>query len=574
MTKILIELAKSFNQLPVEVNKITGTHLLWRDQSATSNSYMSDNEFVDNYSWVVKNSFFTDGSRKQSDITQTVFAERYGGFGIGINGGGARVVNINDAQVKGVGANALAGEGALRSHSYGGLDIQGAVKEIIYSRLLSKISPVGVQAISGLIFLDHTSALHNDNAAPSVLMVREPITRPGHFLPCINFRLKPEYQTLVRSDYSRVLGIYKGIGKQALLSDFYALIQNFLDKCADQLSFFRIARLSHNALSPSNISLDGRVLDTALCSFVVSGSNYGQVTSYFEEVSTPALITKEWFYLVSKFLGDEPVEEHFLKLYEEKFYQYASVNMGFIFGLDREMSTKLSSTLEWQKVASRTLSLLSMGSPTKTSTLPTVDAVDFFNDILSASLYALLNNSGINQKNKFLTEFTQDLRSLITLMAPALGWHGQNERSFYITFAIQIIKRAFLSSYFFITYIGRTVDDYYATGSVDKTAEIINENERVINWVYENLLNESCTIYSGNGVEIKYSNATDEYIYNDKNKIEKRFTDICALSAMIKTNQSAYIVQNYDFYPYLKRLFALIDNDPMNSFNGVKNVFC
>lgn len=571
---MLIELAEPFNQLPVEVHKIAGTNLLWRDKSDSSASDLSDNQFVDNYSWIIKNNFFTEETRIQPRITQTTFAERYGGFGIGINGGGARVINLDKVQIKGVGANALAGEGALRSHSYGGLDIQGAVKEIIYSRLLNKISPVGVQNIHGLILLDETSALHNGNKAPSVLMVREPVARPGHFLPCFNFRVKPGDRTFMRSDYSRIVGIYKSIGKQALISEFYSLVQHFLDKCADQLSFFRMARLSHNALTPSNICLDGRVLDTALCSFVVSGSNYGQVTSYFEEASMPAVIAKEWFYLINKFLADKPVEEHFLKLYEDKFYQYACVNMGFLFGLDREMSTRLSCTLEWRKAASRLLSLLSMGSPLKTSILPTVDATDFVNDILTASFYSILHNRGTSQTSKFLAEFTQDLNALMAMMAPSLDWHGQNAQSFYKTFAIQTIKRAILSSYFFITYIGRTVDDNYSEGRIDNTAEMINENDCIADWIYENLLTECSTIYSGNGVTIEYSCVSDEYLYRERDCIKNRFSDPRSLMDIIEANKSNYVIQNYDFYPYLKRLLALLGGDAMNSFNGVKNVFC
>lgn len=569
---MLFELAVPFNQLPVEMRKISGTLLLWRSKTAGS-SHISDRQFVDSYSWIVKDSL-TDSSRHNSDEAKRMFAERYGGFGIGINGGGARVVNTHDVQIKGVGANALAGEGALRSHSYGGLDIQGAVKEIIYSRLLNKISPVGVQAINGLILVDKASALHNDNAAPGVIMVREQVVRPAHFLPCVNFRVKPENRSLLRSDYSRILGIYQSIGKQALLSEFYVLIQHFLDKCADQLSFFRMARLSHNALTPSNICLDGRVLDTALCSFVVSGSNYGQVTSFLEEAAIPAVIAKEWFYLVNKFLFDVPVEEHFLQLYQEKFYQYACVNMGFIFGLDREMSTKLSCTLEWKKVASRLLSLLSMGSPIKTSTLPTVDSIDFVNDILAASLYSILHDYEVSKSSKFLFEFTQDLKALIAIMAVSLGWHGKDERSFYKNFVIQTIKRATLSSYFFITYIGRTVDDNYAAGCVEKTAEIIGENDDVVDWLYENLLSGRCTIYSGNGVLIEYNSSTDQYFYRDSEGLEDRFSDARSLTEIIGCKRSNYIIQSYDFYPYLRRLFALIEGDARNSFNGVKNVFC
>lgn len=570
---MLIELAAPFNRLRVEVNKVSGTSLLWRDRSARNSGEMLDGEFLTSYSWVASNTYFTDETRIRFDVPRIAFAERYGGFGIGINGGGARVVNVNGAQIKGVGANALVGEGAPMSHSYGGLDIQGAVKEILYSRLLRKISPVGVQGIDGLILLDRTSALHNDNKAPSVLMVREPVARPAHFLPCISFRVQPQYRALMRSDYSRVLGIYKSIRRQGLLAEFYVLIQDFLDKCADQLSFFRMARLAHSALGPSNICLDGRVLDTALCSFVVSGTNYGQTSSYLEEATLPMLVAREWFYLVNKFLLDTPVEEHFLKLYEEKFYQYASVNLGFIFGLDREMATKISCTSEWRKVASRTLSLLSMCSPMKTTALPTVDAVDFFNDVITASLYSILNNRDISKASTFLKEFTSDLSALMTIMAPSCGWHGHGERSFYTAFAIQTIKRAILSSYFFITYIGRMVDDHYASDRVDQTARLIDENDRIADWLYENLLSKYSTIYSGGGVSISYSSAADEYLYAHPDGSVDRIANAQTLRAIVDANKNGYVVHEYDFYPYLSRLLALLAGDAMRSFNGVKNVF-
>jgi hypothetical protein len=569
----IFELAASFNRVPVEANKVSGTSTLWRSRRNCSNGHVTDGQFADDHSWVVRNSFFADTARIRTDHSRTVHAERYGGFGIGVNGGGARVVNVAGAQIKGVGTNALAGQSAPRSHSYGGLDIQGAVKEVIYSQLLARISPVGVQGIDGLILLDRTSALHEGNSAPSVLMVREPVTRPAHFLPCISFRLKPEHRALVRPDYTRILGIYKGIGKQALLSELYASIQNFLDKCADQLSFFRMARLSHNALGPSNVGIDGRVLDTGLCSFVVSGSNYGQVTSYLEEPSVPVIVAREWFYLIEKFLADKPVEEHFLKLYQEKFYQYASVNLGFVFGLDREMSTKLSGSPEWRKVAARTLSLVSAGSQTKTSKLPTVDAVDFVNDILSASLYSILHDREVNKEHKFLHEFASDLRALTATMAPTLGWHGQGERSFCKSFAIQTVKRAVLSSYFFITYIGRMVDEHYAAGDIDGTAELIDENGRVAGWLYENLLSEHSTLYSGNGVSILYSSVTDDFIHRGADGAETRFADGHALRAVIDANMSGYIIRGYDFRPYLLSLLSLLEGDASRSFNGVKNVF-
>lgn len=570
---MLIDLVEPFNRLPVEVNKVSGTHLLWRDTLNAGREELSDSQFLKRYSWVVDNNFFLDKTRVDTKIRKTGYAERYGGFGLGTNGGGARVININNAQIKGVGANALAGEGAPRSHSYGGLDIQGAVKEVIYSRLINKISPVGAQSITGLILLDKTSALHNDHKAPSVLMVRESAVRPGHFLPCLNYRPKPEHRARIRSDYSRIHGIYKSIGKRELLSEFYTMTQNFLDKCADQLSFFRMARFAHNALAPSNICMDGRVLDTSLCSFVPAGTNYGQVTSYLEEPTAPAFVAREWFYLITKFLGEHPVEEHFLQLYEDKFHQYASVNMGFLFGLDRELSTKFASTRDWQILSNSTLSLVSLGPTSKTSVLPTVDTPDIVNDIITANLYAVLHNKEIDNSSKFFSQFTNSLRSLLEIMAPAIGWNGQSDVAFRTAFAIQMTKRAVLSSYFFITYIGRAVDDHYAMGESHRTAELIEEQDKVAKWLYEDLLSNQCTIYSGNGMLIWYHSASDEFYYRSLDGEVTKFENIRSLRNLTDCQQHLFRLNNYDFYPYLKRLLALIDGDPVNSFNGVKNVF-
>jgi len=570
---MLIELAEPFNALPVEMAKVSGARLLWRERSAHDSSGLSDSQFVDSYSWVTKKNFLADETSVCDNVTRTMFAERYGGAGLATNGGGARVVNFNDVQIKGVGANALAGEGAPRSHSYGGLDIQGAVKEIIYSRLLNRISPVGTQAIHGLILLDKTSALHNGDPAPSVLLVRERVGRPAHFLPCVNFRVKPEHRALMRSDYSRVLGIYKSIGRRALLSEFYALTQQFLDKCADQLTFFRMARLVHGALAPSNIGLDGRVLDTALCSFIVSGSNYGQVTSYFEEAATPPLVVREWFYLINKFLADKPAEEHFYKLYEEKCRQYVSLNLGFIFGLDRDTSTKLSITVEWARVMARVFYLLSSGSPVKSTVLPTVDAKDFFNDIVTASLYAIVNDCTITKPVKFLSEFTAELKALIKIIAPYFGCYGENERSLYRALAIQTIKRAVLSSFFFITYIGRAVDEHYAVDGIDGTARLIDEMDGIAGWIYESLLSERTTIYSGGGISISYSAESDEFSYSDGGGTDIRGADVQTLRRIVDQNKSGYAIRGFDFYSYLSRLLALLDGDAVNSFNGVRNVF-
>lgn len=569
---MIFDLAEQFNRVPVEINRVSGTQILWRANSLSDTGNLTDQEFTYRYSWVIRDGFFFEPSRILAD-RETAFAERYGGSGIGCNGGGARVINFHGIQLKGVGANSLAGRDAPHSHSYGGLDIQGAVKEIVYSRLLNKISPVGAQQIHGLLLLDRSSAAHNGNKAPSVLMVREQAVRPAHFLPCLDFRVKPEYQNSLRSDFSRILGIYKNIAKSSLLTDFYVLIQDFLDKCADQMSFFRMARLSHNALIPSNLCFDGRVLDTGLCSFVVSGTNYGQLTSFFEEAAIPPLIARELFHLIKKFTLNEVIEDHFLSLYGEKFNQYAIINAGFVFGINREMSIKFSRSIEWLKISSRLQSLLSLGSIEKTSILPTVDSIDFANDIIAASLFAVLHKKEICVPSKYLSEFSNDLASLMKSTHVAFeGYHG-SEDIFSVAFAIQTLKRIFLSSYFFITYIGRSVDVAASGDDFEKTVEIIHDNDKIMHWFFEDLASEKCTLFSSQNLAIEFDCLKNQFRVACKDSQPERFKSAIELLSYISHARDSFIIQDYDFQPFLIKLCSLLIGNAQASFRGVQNVF-
>ena len=239
-----IDILKNNNHIPTKLFFVKDCRLIWRSSKIERGSSLSDQEFVAQYSKVVENGFFTDDQRISGD-GELAIAERYGGAGVGINGGGARVVNFAGVQLKGVGANALAGRDALATHSYGGLDIQGAVKELIYSELINQISPVGAQKIEGIILLDRSSARYNGVNTWSAILVREECVRPAHFMSCTDFRVKPEYKMLIKSDVCRVRAIYHQINNECGLSNFYLLLENFLENAADQLSVDLRLKLTH-----------------------------------------------------------------------------------------------------------------------------------------------------------------------------------------------------------------------------------------------------------------------------------------------------------------------------------------
>lgn len=568
---MIVDFLRSHSEVQVVINRIVETQLLWRSANS-QNLHVSDEEFLDAHSWIIKDGFFKTQSQILSGLT-VAHAERYGGLGVSTNGGGARVVNVHGVQLKGVGANLLAGRDTPHSHSYGGLDIQGAAKEIIYSSILNAISPVGAQHIYGLILLDRVSAVHEGLPSPSVILVREKCLRMGQLLPCLDFRPKSDSAKAITADYYRMLALYKQIGLRFGVSSLYIILQDFLDKAADQLTFMKFAKISHNALIPSNISMDGRLLDTSTCSFVLSGSNFGQLTSVMEEPEIPIRVASEILYLIKKFSGREDASIHFSKLYREKYKQYIFINAGFVLAIDRHMAIRLSSHSAWQRFAHKFHSVLVAGCAEKTHTMPTVDGRDLANDMLVGSLFSVLHSREIPHGSQFLRNMASDLNSIIETCYAAFEGHFPSPTEFRTVIVLQMLKRAFLSSFYFITYIGRTIDDRGADGDVNGILDAINVCEEACKWIFESVDSDICTIYADEHIVI-YLSFEDQLIYRKgSNDTSERIGGFSELSKLLVNAEYAYVVLGYDFLPFMKRLCAFFSQDTTDTFDGVKNVF-
>lgn len=559
-------------EIPVRINKVIDTKLLWRSRSAFGHQNLSDEEFLETYSWVIKDSFFR--SVNQISNEQSVgTAERYGGIGISTNGGGARVVNFSGAQLKGVGANQLAGNDTPSSHSYGGLDIQGAAKEIIYSAVLNRISPVGAQQVHGMIYLDSHSAVHEGTPSPAVILIREQCIRMGQFLPCRDFREKPEFAGSIKADHHRILSLYKMIDGKIGLSEFYIMLQNFLDKSADQLSFLKFAKLSHNALTPSNISTDGRLLDTSTCSFVLAGSNFGQLTCVMEEPEVPTLVISEILYLINKYSLRNEIGEHLTKLYREKYQQYMWINAGFVLAIERDISIRLSSLPAWKKFSHMFHSLVLVGCAEKTHSLPTSEAKDLANEMLSGSLFALFHRLEVPENLKFMRDLSLELKIIFKAAYGVFEGLFVSRHIFLTSIFIQILKRAYLSSFFYITYIGHAIDESCKYSTTEETVKIIKCCEDTADWIYESVSSEVTTIYLDSEKTLFYKRSDGKIYFKlfDCSPIEiGTFSD---LRNFVSNSTDKYIIMDYDFKSFIEKICAFFCFNKSQSFNGVKDVF-
>ncbi len=190
------------------------------------------------------------------------YADRYGGDGIGQNGGSGRAAIINGYHVKGIGRTPLVGAYVDRSHSSGGAYLEECVRETIFSELMNAELPGGAIPTIAIIETGEIQVWDTD-LGPKIerrcLLVRPCFLRPAHFERAPGFvTLNPKEGFC---DNHRVISMFERsielFGRDELVEEF----NRFWLQWARQLAYGYIHRLAHGGVTTSNICLDGRLLD-------------------------------------------------------------------------------------------------------------------------------------------------------------------------------------------------------------------------------------------------------------------------------------------------------------------------
>jgi hypothetical protein len=201
------------------------------------------------------------------------YADRYGGCGIGHNGGSGRNVYVNGYMVKGVGRTPLVSVLTPSSHASGGAYLEECVRETVYGEVASREFPYG--GVSTLAIIDTgLTQTWQPGISPSrerrTLLVRLPFLRPAHFERAVGFISSNHKEGAL--DHQRVVAMFRvaadEFGKQELAKQFSA----FWLKWAEQLAYGFVHRLPHGNNTSSNIALDGRLADFGAMSSVPSWS--------------------------------------------------------------------------------------------------------------------------------------------------------------------------------------------------------------------------------------------------------------------------------------------------------------
>lgn len=225
------------------------------------------------------------------DDSKTFAADRYGGWAISANGGGARCGTIGAVQVKGIGRNPLGGSGTAFWHSYGGATLAETIRDAIWGEVCHIALPYGAVRAHGIIATNTDLPVHyprpgGPSHTPRALLVRQAPVRPAHFMRAVYFRRADELRHGLVRDALRTreaIGVMAAAFTHAYgwtargMDDAEAINQGLLEmyrRLARQSALAFSRKIMHGALSPSNVCLDGRWVDFGTISAL---SDYGRV---------------------------------------------------------------------------------------------------------------------------------------------------------------------------------------------------------------------------------------------------------------------------------------------------------
>jgi hypothetical protein len=216
--------------------------------------------------------------------TKKVFPDAYGGTGMNGNYGSGRAasigelrlkgfggISLGDVQVKGIGQTTMLGEKADLNHTSGGYGAPEAIAEAIWSVVLNRETPYGVNQVIALIDTGLSEPLGHGVSQPRYLVVREDPVRPAHFMKNTN-SMSPERKV---EDAQRtadnvqrleaVMARWHSKPGEASTS-LYKMFLNYTEKVATQWAYLHANLIHHGAVTPSNFELSGRLLDLSTMS--------------------------------------------------------------------------------------------------------------------------------------------------------------------------------------------------------------------------------------------------------------------------------------------------------------------
>lgn len=517
-------------------------------------------EVTERFAYGIPSDCCFSGVAFQLDRTVTLKADRYGGKGIGTNGGGARTGVVDTFQVKGIGRNPLVGECDQLWHSYGGQSLLDAVLEAINSVVYGFILPIGTIPCRAVIYTGSESAYlptgdWGNERGPGALLVRDLCVRPAHFIRAWYFQPLEEHKAKLLDDVQRTSEAISFMHTTAGgLDKMILMLGELLSACANQMSFARVFRIQHAVLSSSNLAMDGRWLDLTNIGFIPSGSNCASDPSgipFLNELLCPLYVLDELVRSHEECGGKALNRKPFESYYFEQLKAHGFNHIARLLGLPDECVDRVSTTksfIRLQRAVDREISTpcdVIIGS-----------AVDFG---LPDSVALLVEKLFISVADPMVLD--SDLRDAFVEVLHA-GYRCTSTSVSFNAFvtgaAVDALRKSHFCWIFTRSRLVPRLTDLVRSKDPMFFGQYINRHEAAAKWIFSRG-GGKVDIFKGEIIQIYYHLNSEKYFTIDCVGAARATDSVDDVVTFVRAQRhDAFLFDNFDFKPNLLRLLGVL----------------
>lgn len=555
----------SSNLVDIDVYPISDTEVLWNSSESKLSNYFNNNSNIVPFFSAESNSYI-NSERFDFEKKLRVVVERYGGKHIGTNGGGARCSNYENIQYKGVGRNFLANSLTNKAHTNGTLSLLDGVVEVIYSEVLSHLLPKGVVRALSLIYTGNDTAYCNytgkgiDKQTHGCILAREKSVRIAHFLPIPYYNNSENDNNF--DDYTRLVNLHRDLLSKFQNNDVLAnYLGHLLTNYSEQFAFAKVARISHGAVTASNIAFDGKWLDLNTVNFLKSGQNITTSESqvpFYQESQCIHDIFQEFVYNFCKYNRFKISSNALSKYYSEQFSKQLDYHIPWILGLRRELVRDMFPTITKYFmeiiVSDKNIKLSNGYKREKDSLLISIGLV--FKDIFQKAIAP--NHSNIDKKDSIQAEVFNLIKQV--------SKEQENESDDFINFLTKTYliasKRAYFHQVFCRARVNESILPMIENSDIKRISDFVEEIIRLSKWIFCDVENELVTIFDSSKLQLLYNSKSGNYELIDKKSGQiERADNSQTISEFINTkDREEMTIAHFNFKEDILEILEKIPN--------------
>lgn len=569
----------SDNLVAFECYKVKGAKTLWINKKVPGDigDLLDDMDFTSAFAYVnPKSQCFIDLVLDKNDV-KVLQAERYGGVGVGANGGGVRCGNTGVFQLKGTGINPLLGDHDDYNHSTGNYSLTEAVSEIINSQVYAQILPAGTANVYGLITTG-TSRFKGDPYGyrlPLAIMVREVCIRPAHFLPQPFFKPFTRYKSVLKKDTVRVRAVNKVLASRFENNNaFIIYLGRYLAASANQLAFSKVFRIAHGAYSPSNVCFDGRWLDLTNMTMVPTGTNYAAAKNtlpFLSEPREPINVIQQVVYNYGKYNFTDLNIAPLINYYYEQFNAYFLHYLAGLFGIDYSEFGHELATEERQVLAKYILSFIDGDRQISIGAPDFGGSGDVLQPVIEKLFISLLypdqdTDFFVSQKS-----IRQAFYSLLQTAYKHRSTAAQTSQSFLTSIIIRSLRKLYFAPFFYLGRMQKHTHSFLSTHDPDDIGQYIESYSHIAAWLFDKQDAPGClTLCKLSYLTIEYDQLNHHFVVHQVGDSRVQYAYALDVFEFIRDLDTTYFeTAGYNFKEGLVHLLEVLSG--IDSFVGFED---